>query len=216
MRITLITLLVLNFVSCKKEYKAPKKENAPYIISEQGDKFRRKEVSGPNNDTIVLVTRVPKYFYGTENFIIDKNSNLYYYQLVKKYKTEDLVMICGTGLEEEYKKDTISVFKNLNIEKMIQITANSIDEFIKTNLQKGEINAVKIASQLDTLKSNTYYKLIEALEKNLSFKEDRDLYLIYRTTQEEDTVLHYKKNKKYYNPDLIKWDLKRIKFSKKE
>lgn len=216
MRITLIILVVLNFVSCKKDKIVPEKKNVPYIISEEGDKFRRKKVLGPNYDTITLVTRVPKYFYGTENFIIDKNSNLYYYQLKKRYKEKEWGFVCGTGLEEEYKKDTIPIFKGLDAEKMIQVSINSIDEFVKMNLQNGEVNAVKIASQNDTLKSNTYYKLIEALDKNLSFKEDRDLYFIYRTTQEEDTVLYYKNHKKYYNTDSIKWDMKRIKFSKKK
>ena len=74
---------------------------------------------------------------------------------------------------------------------------------------------VKIGSQLDTLKSNTYFKLQEALDKHLSFSQDRDCYVAYRTTQEEDTVLHYKKNNRLYRPELIKWDLKRIKFIKK-
>lgn len=39
-----------------------------------------------------------------------------------------------------------------------------------------------------------------------------DGYYIGRTTQEEDTVLKYKKNNKYYNFENIKWDKTKIKF----
>lgn len=206
MRFVFFVIVCFSIISCKKE--SSKFKNEPYIIS-----LERKKYDHCDTCKTIPLIRLPIYFYGTENFIIDKNSNLYYYQLKKHYKEDEFVMICGTGLEDEIKKDSIPIFKDLKPEQIIQIPLNSLDDFIKLNIRKEERNLVKIASQKDTLNSIAYYKLVEALGKNLDFNyPDRDFSAIYNTTQEEDTVLAYLKNKKYYNPNEIKWDLKRIKF----
>lgn len=42
--------------------------------------------------------------------------------------------------------------------------------------------------------------------------QDRDTYFIGETTQEEDTVLKYKKNNESYYFENIKWDKTKIKF----
>ncbi len=38
---------------------------------------------------------MPRYKYGTENFILDDSSNIYYYQLEKYFSAVG----CGTGME---------------------------------------------------------------------------------------------------------------------
>lgn len=212
MRVIFIMIISMILLSCQKK-KIIDKKYPVYIISE---KFREYEVSKENykkgnNDSITIVQPLlPKYLYGTDNFILDKESNVFYYQ----QKDEFIRAMCGTGMEEEMEKDSIPIFKNLTPEIIIQIPLNSIEDFLKLNFRKGKRNLVKIASQKDTLNSNAYYKLVEALDKCLNFKNDNDVWVIYPSTQEEDTVLFYKKIDKEYNSQKIKWDLKRIKFLK--
>lgn len=61
-----------------------------------------------------------------------------------------------------------------------------------------------VASQKDTIKNTAI----------LSFLNQNSLryFGIRKTTQEEDTVLKYKKNNQYYNSESIKWDHERIVF----
>ena len=69
-------------------------------------------------------------------------------------------------------------------------------------------NATFIASQSDTLNLISF-----SISKSLSFfKRDRDSFIVRRTTQEEDTVLKYKKSNEYYDSNDVKWDKTRIKF----
>ena len=59
-----------------------------------------------------------------------------------------------------------------------------------------------IASQNDTIKNNAL--LFYLNENQLRSFSTR------RTTQEEDTVLKYKKNNEFYNYEDIKWNQNRI------
>jgi hypothetical protein len=69
-------------------------------------------------------------------------------------------------------------------------------------------NITFIASKSDTLQSKAFFDLRNSLNSSI---KGRDFYLVRRTTQEEDTVLKYKKNNKYYYSDSIKWDQTKIK-----
>ena len=99
---------------------------------------------------------------------------------------------------------------------ILKVLPRIVDEFPEVkfyfagNIRKGERNIINIASQLDTLTFDSYYTLIKAIDNQCKYNT-RDLYIVRRTTQEEDTVLKFIGNDKYYNPDEINWDKKRIK-----
>lgn len=206
MRLFYFLCFVLGFISCNKNEKIT--EYRPYIISEERKNYEMQdELYKEGKIDKVVLMNLPKYFYGSENFILDDSSNVYYYQLERFFSASG----CGTDTG----KDSISYFLNLKPENLIKLPIESIDNFVKLNFRNGERNAVKIASQKDTLNSKAYFKLQESLDKYLDYREDRDIYLIYPTTQEEDVVLLYKKRKKDYKSDSIKWDNKKIRFFSK-
>ncbi len=136
--------------------------------------------------------------YGTHNFIFDNDTTIYYFQR-REFSPE-----CGTGMEN----DTIPHLIDLQPHNLIKIPNNNITDLIKLNYKDNYNNATFISSKSDTLKSKAYFDLIDALNSSL---KNKDFYHTRRTTQEEDTVLEYKNNNKYYNSENIKWDKTRIK-----
>nr|WP_315243786.1 hypothetical protein [uncultured Flavobacterium sp.] len=195
----IICLFILN---CGK--KESPKHNTPYIISEKDIKPEKlKETKNKHNNIQHPPPPPPPIpgwlTYGTNTFIIDSDSKIYYFQ------GEKIGFICGTGSQN----DTIPHFINLQPKDLIEIPSNSIFDFVKLNYKDDFRNLTFVSSKLDTLKSESFFNLINALESSL---KDRDFYYIGRTTQEEDTVLKYKKNNSYYRSDDIKWDKTKIEF----
>nr|WP_315158417.1 hypothetical protein [uncultured Flavobacterium sp.] len=189
----MICLLLLN---CTKKEVKKTVENNPYIISKEDretlEDLKKRKIPPPPPPPGQL-------FYGTNAFIIDKDSNLYYFQGNKS------VLACSTGSEN----DTIPYFIDLQPKDLIEIPNNCIADFVKLNYKKEIRNLTFITSQLDTLQSKNYFDLIEAIKTSC---QDMDTYFIGRTTQEEDTVLKYKKNNESYYFENIKWDKTKIKF----
>lgn len=186
----MICLLLLNCV--KKENT---EENVPYIISQENQEKIR------NNDTIPPPPPIPGWlFYGTDTFIIDSDTTIYY------IRRNDIEMICGTPTA-----DTIPHFIDLHPRGLIALSNKNIYNFIKLNYTDDFRNATFIASQSDTLRSKAFFDLFKSLN---FFKRDRDFFIVRKTTQEEDSVIFYKKNNKYYNSADVKWDKSRIKFPK--
>jgi hypothetical protein len=181
------------FLSCNKKKENAIVKNKPYIISQENN---RRIING---DTISQPPIPGFLVYGTNTFIIDSDSTIYY------FKQGDVGHICGNS----EKGDTIPYFIDLQPKDLIQIPANSISNFIKLNYKDHFRNMTFIASKSDTLKTKVYFDLVKALKLSL---KDRDIYFMRRTTQEEDTVLKYKKNNEPYNSKDIKWDLERITF----
>ena len=193
----IICLLLLN---CTK--KESPKQNLPYIISQKNIKPKNLKEAKSKSSTPLPPPPPPIpgwVVYGTNTFIIDSDSKIYYFQ------GEKIGFICGTGSQN----DTIPHFIDLQPKDLIEIPSNSISDFVKLNYKDDFRNLTFVSSKLDTLKSESFYNLITALEASL---KDRDFYYIGRTTQEEDTVLKYKKNNSYYHSDNIKWDTSRITF----
>jgi hypothetical protein len=210
MKNVLLLLMVSLFFACNKKEEVAKEYNAvqkPFVISEfykqlkEYDKYytdsngRKIAVPPPPSIPMGLI-------YGTNNFIIDKDSKIYYFQ-----RNNEIGFMCGTGLEN----DTIPHFISLQPKDLIEIPNNCIADFVKINYKKEARNFTFISSELDTLKSKSYFDLIKAIEMAL---ENRDSYFIGRTTQEEDTVLYYKKKDVFYDSKDIKWDKTKIKFVK--
>jgi hypothetical protein len=188
-------LSCLFFMSCNKE---KEKVNVPYIISE----IEKQTKQVTNKNEFPPPPPVPGWLtYGTNTFIIDQDLKIYYFQRNK------VGFVCGNGSQN----DTIPYFIDLQPKDLIEIPNNCIADFVKLNYKKEVRNLTFISSQLDTLKSKNYFDLIKAIETSC---QDRDNYRIGRTTQEEDTVLKYKKNNDSYSSDLIKWDKTKIIFDK--
>lgn len=186
MKVHLVLLLVCFFLlNCSKKEEV---KNEVYIISKEQRKL----------DTMKNI--LPwRGFYGLRNVIIDEKGDLYFYQ--KEY----LLLICGTKEE-----NLIPEFIDLSPNDLIKIPKNTAVDFIRENIAmqiKKKKAPLVIASQLDTLKNNTFLNYVKDYKKS-----QIATYMIRRTTQEEDVVLRFKKNNSPYNPKSVKWDKSRIKF----
>lgn len=196
MRNLFLFTLLFSVLSCAKK-ETSEEDVKPYVISE----FKRKTNNMYKNPSKDFPPPPRNFSYGSNNFIIDVKGNIYYYQ------TKFVVDFCGTGM----RNDTIPYLDNLNPEDIIQVPSNAIVEFVALNVKRGFRNFTHIASQLDTLNSQNSIELLKNVDK-ISYRDDNDVYIIRQTTQEEDTVLHYKKENKHYAAEDIKWDKSRIKF----
>jgi|WetSurMetagenome_2_1015567.scaffolds.fasta_scaffold125638_2 hypothetical protein len=140
----------------------------------------------------------PEGFYKEFNFIIDSSGSTYYYYL----KQGEWSYICDK---------TLPVFTNLQTEQMIQVSHNNIIDFFKCNVLRNHNHiTVSIASQKDTINSPGFTFLYNYLTDST---KDID-YWIRSTTNEENIVMYYKKNRLYYNPELIDWDSTKTVFIK--
>ncbi|PXY45341.1 hypothetical protein [Flavobacterium hydrophilum] len=195
MKRVFIGFIICLLLNCSKKENTI--ENTPYIMSKKD--IITNISNKPKDKNIPPPPPIPGWlFYGTNTFIIDKDSKIYYSQ------REKIGRICGYKFD-----DTIPHFINLQPKDLIEIPNNMISDFIKLNYKDNFQNITFIASTLDTLKTQNYFDLINAIESSL---DQNDSYFIRRTTQEEDTVFKYKKNNEYYNSENIKWDKKRITF----
>nr|WP_294783239.1 hypothetical protein [uncultured Flavobacterium sp.] len=185
-----IGFIFLIFLSCSK--KESNQELYTYIISKEDTKItselKKRKIPPPKT-----------YFYSYNNFIIDKNGDFYFYQ------SEFVPMNC---IQSE--QDTIPILFNIKPIQIIKVPKNSIIDFIKTTISsKIEYQQrLIIASQKDTIRNKKFHEIF-------TFLNDSSTYFLKsfafrRTTQEEDTVLSYKKLNKYYNSEDIKWDQSRI------
>ncbi|MFH6992216.1 hypothetical protein [Flavobacterium sp. FlaQc-48] len=196
-----MTRTFIGFIVCFLLFNCSKKENTiqntPYIISKKDiiSNISKK----PKNKNIPPPPPIPGWLiYGTNTFIIDNESKIYYFQ------RNEIGRICING-----PIDTIANFIDLQPNDLVEIPNNTISDFVKLNYKDNFRHITFIASKLDTLKSENYFTLIKVIESSL---KEKDFYFIRRTTQEEDTVLKYKKNNYTYDSNDIKWDLNKIRF----
>ena len=193
-KVVLILIIGILF-SCNKKQNLEKGIHLkPYIISEVDRKLKRNidSINSVSENKIYLPR---KSYYGESNMIIDKKGEIYYYQ--KRY----FKIFCEYGME----KDTLPEFLDLQPKDLIKIPKESLKSFIDENVMSKEERrqVLVMASQNDTINSNAFLKFLNDMRV--------PTYIIRRTTQEEDTVLHYKKTKIYYYSDSIKWDKTKIK-----
>jgi len=96
---------------------------------------------------------------------------------------------------------------------LIKIPATAVADFLKENTAKNikeKRGGLVIASQLDTLRSEGFINMMHFIH---DYKKSQiAIYLIRRTTQEEDVVLKFKESNEFYDSDSIKWDKSRIRF----
>lgn len=192
-RVFVALLFCLALLNCAKKEEKIVEKNIPYIISQEN----REKITG--KDTIPPMPPIPGWLvYGTDTFILDSDTTIYYFQ------RNEIGMICGTPTA-----DTIPYFINLQPRGLILLSNKNIYDFIKLNYNNNFRNITFIASSSDTINSKAFFDLRKSLN---SFKKFRDRLFVRRTTQEEDTVLKYKRNNDYYHSEDIKWDKNRIAF----
>lgn len=198
MKNILALLLCFTLLCCNKKNEQKISNNAEkvYVISKEDQNFKNKIDSINSlkqNGRIVLPQ---KDFYSENHLIIDKNNFVYYYQ------RKNIPIFCSYGME----KDTLPHLLDLQPKDLIKIPKDCIEKIIEENVmtkEKGK-QILIMASQKDSIKDREFLKFLYHMKV--------PTYIIRRTTQEEDTVLHYKKTNQYYNSNDINWDKKRIKF----
>ncbi len=192
-----MTRIFIGFVICFFLLNCDKKkENATvkhkdYIISFEDRKLKKYADSLKKNSRKIIFPSI-KGFYCQNQLLIDKKGNLFFYQI------EYIPKICGSTIET----DTIPYLSNLKPIDLIKLPPSSVNDFLVLNILSKRENEQRliIASQNDTIKNISIF----------SFTNKLKAYKIRRTTQEEDTVLKYKKNNEYYNYEDIKWNEDRI------
>ncbi|MBW1657171.1 hypothetical protein [Flavobacterium quisquiliarum] len=187
----LFGFMILFLFNCSKKEEKIVINNKPYIISYENKKFNKYADSLKEKSDKVIFPSL-KGFYCQNQLLIDKKGNLFFYQI------EYIPKICGSTMET----DTIPYLSNLHPIDLVKLPHSSVNDFLYLNILNKEKNEQRliIASQNDTIKNMSIFNFVNKLEA----------YKIRRTTQEEDTVLKYKKNNKFYNYEDIKWDQNRI------
>ncbi|MDH7463535.1 hypothetical protein QEG73_19700 [Chitinophagaceae bacterium 26-R-25] len=143
-------------------------------------------------------------YYFPSNFIIDTGEHVFYYQKPVIYG-----FFCGTGIEW----NTPPPFINLKPSDIIEIPSDNVEQFIVSNIKyfDNSNKKVAVACTVDTITS-------AGLAKMFMIFKDKSNHINWRfrkTTQEENVVLKYKKEKKEYNLEAIKWDSTKILFPPK-
>ncbi|WP_035645673.1 hypothetical protein [Flavobacterium sp. ASV13] len=190
---------LIGFMICFLLWNCAKKEdqaiehNFTYIISYENKKLQKHSDSLKNSNSNLIVIP-PRRIYGESQLIIDKKGNFYFYQ------RDNIVKMCGT--RSPY--DTLPHLIGLKPNDIVRIPQKSLNDFLSENIltKEKDRRILTIASQCDTIKNSSLFNFIN--------KNNIDTYLIRRTTQEEDTVLKYKKNNKFYYSEDIKWDENKI------
>jgi len=184
-------MICLLFLNCAKKEEKVVEKNKPYVISYEDKKFKQYTDSLKKNSYRVAFSSI-KGFYCQNQLLIDEDGNLFFYQI------EYIPKICGSTIET----NNIPYLSNLHPIDLIKLPYSSVNDFLTLNILSKEKNEQRliIASQNDTIKNTSI----------LSFTNKLDAYKVRRTTQEEDTVLKYKKNNTSYYSEDIKWDQNRI------
>jgi len=138
----------------------------------------------------------PDRFYGRYNFIIDTSGLIYYYGLQSR----------GHGCF--IYTESIPPFIKLKPDQIVKIPDNSIIAFFKCNVTNSTIKTISIASQNDTINSKGFTILLNYLNDSIN----NTTYQVRMTTIEENTVLSYKKQNRYYDPNFINWDSTKMVF----
>lgn len=180
---TKIILFSVLFLICSCKKRTPKEFEDFYVISKMDSALRNKQKSSNIPPSI-------NGFYSRNNLIIDINDSLYFYN----YKNNHLFHCFNEP------NDTLPLLINIDPDNLLNVSVATIKDII--NRQQIERNRCKlvIASQKDSIKNKELLKYLKEIK----------ISYIRRTTQQEDTVLDYKKKNKIYTQDDVKWDYKKL------
>jgi hypothetical protein len=195
MKNVLVFIMISLFFGCNKKNGDLKEGDViqkPYVISQEDREFRKKIKK--NKIPYIII---PDGISVESNLIIDEHSNIYYYQRTRSF---------GFGNDYQMENDSLTRFLNLQPKDLIKMPKDCLTKIIEENVISKEKNRqiLIMASQTDTIKDQEFLNFLHHLKV--------PIYIIRRTTQEEDTVLKYKILDKYYNSKSVKWDKTKIKF----
>lgn len=140
----------------------------------------------------------PINIYLPFNFIVDSVGEIFFYQQEMIFGSDDVY-------------HDIPQFINLKPKDIIHVPATGIEDFIQLNILnvEQEDSYVSIALIRDSIQSEGLSKIINKLNDETNITR----WLLRHATEEESTVLFYKKIQKRYFVDDIKWDFSRIQFA---
>ena len=189
-------LIICSFTNCKRENVAKPTQEDYIVISKQDSLSKAYDQKN----------RIPQPFIPQELkwytdlvVIMDSKNKVYIYQTERKSSNEEAKYDNPNyiGLRPEYlttvdSKDFVSFLKSNN--DIFGIFPN------KENI----INPFYIASETDTIKNVAISNLNKALRKEKS----QTVYLLRKTTEEENVVLKFKRNQRSFEPEKINWSTK--------
>ncbi|MBN1118171.1 MAG: hypothetical protein JXA77_13265 [Bacteroidales bacterium] len=195
MKPLLILSIILFFNSCIQS----KPDAEYYVISEHEYK------PSPGNDSIPPPPPPPPPPAHLE----------WYSDLVMIFDTSDLIYLYQTeceffrrgGIEQELAPR----FIGLNPDHLVVLRSRYIMDFLHDNdnvfmldkFYRYKMRILHLASVSDTIKNPTFYAIRNKIKDNIEY---RMVYcMIRRTTEEENTVLSFKKSGQDYNPKDWKW-----------
>lgn len=188
MKKVLFLLTTLAIISCKKE--------TGEIIVRDFQQMHEQVLGTSEAEKVPLPPGGVPY-YAANNFIIDSDGNIFYYNFTKPE-----ISSCLGSPDYEIRPEYIHLEPG-------QLTAVKEDEFISfLDKKTGKDNRTEfftIASEKDTLESDIIVILAKKYESY-----DRWPTIFRKTTQEEMQVLLHHKDGKKYIPENISWDSTRI------
>jgi len=186
-------IIICSFTNCKRENTVkPIKEE--YIVISKEDSISKAY----HKKNKIPKPFVPQEFkwYTDLVVIMDSKDKVYIYQTERKSSNEEAKFDYPNyiGLRPEYlttieSKDFVLFLKNNN------------DIFGIFPNKENVINPFYIASETDTIKNVA----ISNLNKALSKEKSQTIYLLRKTTEEENVVLNFKRNQKNFEPEKINW-----------
>lgn len=206
----IVLSFLIGFFSCEKSLT----KGELYIISKQDSLERVK----PDSIAKLLSLPLGMDFYYDIVVIFDSIDKVYLYQtkLIKPdYRFVDFTNgknAKGSFDKLDFKRHKFPNFIELHPDNLLTFESNSFIEFIKSNndifkldtIRGNSIKLLYIASVCDTIRNKAFYdfkKYISTVRKNAN----PIISIIRRTTEEEDSVLFFKRKKLEYIPQRINW-----------
>jgi hypothetical protein len=192
----LFILLNLSFVGCKQETILKSENQDFYIISKQDSIMIANE---KNNK--IPPPRIPqeRKWYTDLVFIMDSKDKVYIYQteLKEANKNSNYEYPNYIGLRPEY-------LVTIDSDHFISYLKNNNDIFGIFPNEKQAWTAFYVASESDTIKNRALSNLVKELDKTKS----HSFCIVRKTTEEENKVLIYKRNKQAFEPKSVNWSNK--------
>lgn len=189
-------LIIFTFTDCKQTVIKQALKNDFYIISKK-DSINR--IFNDTNKIPPPIIPQEHKWYTDLVFIMDSSEKVYVYQTETKLANKDAHFDYPNyiGLKPEY-------LVTLNSKDFVNFLKNNNDIFGVFPNAKNFGNVFYIASESDTIKNQALSNLWKALDSTKS----RSISLVRKTTEEENVVLHFKRNNIEYEPKGINWSYK--------
>ncbi len=190
-RIALLGSLLLSLVLVGCDSHSSKKEMQMVVISAPDSLAKNTNIPQPAPPDF------HNRFYTDLVFILDSVDNVHVYQTAKCYNYE------VEGLPDYHFPN----FIELRPEDLVTLNSDSFISFFKNNIEIDDPEGVGrrkhyyFASETDTIKNRALYDFFDHIRKS----RRAPFYIIRRTTEEENKVLEFKKQRRFYAPQLISW-----------